>query len=171
MTQPIMNARLRPIRAPILPPGIMSIAITRVYAVIAPWIPVTVESTSSATVAIDTFMTELSSAIRNCPAASVSRTIRAVDELPCELAVGGMGGSSQRTSAVGPRPAVAIGRLAGGPFRNPVGAPVPGTDGRVVPIVCRVEETTERVRSREGPDRTRHAVARRCSPRFASCPI
>jgi hypothetical protein len=28
-----------------------------------------------ATVAIDTFITELSSVIRNCPAASVSRTI------------------------------------------------------------------------------------------------
>lgn len=31
----------------------------------APWIPVTVVPTSSATVAIETFMTELSSAIRN----------------------------------------------------------------------------------------------------------
>lgn len=30
MTQPIMNARLRPISAPTLPPGIMNIAITRV---------------------------------------------------------------------------------------------------------------------------------------------
>ena len=36
--------------------------------------PVTVVPTSSATVAIDTFMTELSSVIRNCPAASVSST-------------------------------------------------------------------------------------------------
>ncbi len=40
---------------------------------IAPWIPVTVVPTSSATVAIETFITELSSAIRNWPAASVSR--------------------------------------------------------------------------------------------------
>ena len=42
---------------------------------IAPWIPVTVVPTSFATVAIETFITELSSVIRNCPAASVSRTI------------------------------------------------------------------------------------------------
>ena len=40
---------------------------------IAPWIPVTVVPTSSATVAIETFITELSSAIRNWPAASVSK--------------------------------------------------------------------------------------------------
>src|SRR3954467_8820900 len=36
--------------------------------------PVTVVPTSLATVAIDTFITELSSVIRNCPAASVIRT-------------------------------------------------------------------------------------------------
>src|ERR1700761_2220736 len=36
--------------------------------------PVTVVPTSLATVAIDTFITELSSVMRNCPAASVSRT-------------------------------------------------------------------------------------------------
>src|SRR5262245_41356236 len=36
--------------------------------------PVTVVPTSLATVAIDTFMTDESSVIRNCPAASVSRT-------------------------------------------------------------------------------------------------
>src|SRR5689334_24131987 len=41
----------------------------------APWIPETVVPTSWATVAIETFMTELSSVIRNCPAASVSRTV------------------------------------------------------------------------------------------------
>ncbi len=35
--------------------------------------PVTVVLTSSATVAMDTFITELSSVIRNCPDASVSR--------------------------------------------------------------------------------------------------
>ena len=44
---------------------------------IAVWIPVTVVPTSLATVAIDTFMTELSSVIRNCADASVSRTIPA----------------------------------------------------------------------------------------------
>ena len=42
---------------------------------IAVWIPVTVVPTSLATVAIDTFMTELSSVIRNCAEASVSSTI------------------------------------------------------------------------------------------------
>src|SRR3982750_1875059 len=36
--------------------------------------PVTVVPTSFATVAIETFITELSSVIRNCPAASVSST-------------------------------------------------------------------------------------------------
>jgi hypothetical protein len=45
--------------------------------VIAVWIPVTVVPTSSATVAIDTFMTELSSVMRNCPDASVNSTIPA----------------------------------------------------------------------------------------------
>ena len=41
---------------------------------IAVWIPVTVVPTSLATVAIDTFITELSSVIRNWPEASVSST-------------------------------------------------------------------------------------------------
>jgi hypothetical protein len=49
-------------------------AITSVYRVIAVWIPVTVVWTSLATVAIDTFITELSSVIKNCPAARVRRT-------------------------------------------------------------------------------------------------
>jgi hypothetical protein len=53
---------------------IISAAMTSVYAVIAPWIPVTVVPTSFATVAIETFITELSSVIKNCPAASVSST-------------------------------------------------------------------------------------------------
>src|SRR5215207_4076278 len=74
MTQPIANARLRPMIAPILAPVIISAAITSVYAVIAPWMPVTVVPTSSATVAIETFITELSSVIRNWPDASVRRT-------------------------------------------------------------------------------------------------
>src|SRR3954451_12556565 len=73
-TQPIANARLRPMIAPIFAPVIISAAITSVYIVIAPWIPVTVVPTSFATVAIDTFITELSRAIRNCPAASVNST-------------------------------------------------------------------------------------------------
>lgn len=50
-------------------------AITRVYIVIAVWMPVTVVPTSFATVAIETFITELSSVIRNCAAASVINTV------------------------------------------------------------------------------------------------
>src|SRR5215216_3073712 len=73
-TQPIANARFRPISAPTFAPMIISDAITSVYAVIAPWIPVTVVPTSFATVAIETFITELSSVIRNWPDARVSRT-------------------------------------------------------------------------------------------------
>src|SRR5215216_3537307 len=73
-TQPIANARLRPMSAPTFAPVIISAAITSVYAVIAPWMPVTVVPTSLATVAIETFMTELSSVIRNWPDASVKRT-------------------------------------------------------------------------------------------------
>src|SRR5215467_12981648 len=41
----------------------------------AAWIPVTVVPTSLATVAIDTFMTEVSSVIRNCAEASVSSIV------------------------------------------------------------------------------------------------
>src|SRR5215216_6395176 len=73
-TQPIANARLRPMIAPIFAPVIISAAITSVYIVIAPWMPVTVVPTSFATVAIETFMTELSRVIRNCPVASVNST-------------------------------------------------------------------------------------------------
>ncbi len=84
MTQPIANARLRPMIAPILAPVIISAAITSVYAVIAPWIPVTVVPTSFATVAIETFITELSSVIRNCPEASVSSTSMAGAARPAD---------------------------------------------------------------------------------------
>ena len=59
---------------PILPPVIMNAAITSVYMVIAVWMPVTVVPTSLATVAIDTFITDVSSVIKNCAEASVSRT-------------------------------------------------------------------------------------------------
>jgi hypothetical protein len=50
--------------------------------VIAVWIPVTVVPTSLATVAIDTFMTELSSVIKNCAEASVSSTTPAAPAAP-----------------------------------------------------------------------------------------
>jgi hypothetical protein len=52
----------------------MNIAMTSVYIVIAVWIPVTVVPTSLATVAIATFMTELSRSITNWAAASVGST-------------------------------------------------------------------------------------------------
>src|SRR5512135_3053367 len=67
---------------PSFPPVIISAAITNVYKVIAVWIPVTVVPTSLATVAIDTFITELSSVIRNCAEASVSNTIPAAPAAP-----------------------------------------------------------------------------------------
>ncbi len=77
MTSPIVNARLRPTIAPILPPVTISIAMTSVYRTMALWIPVTVVSRSSATVAIETFITELSRAIRNWPAHNVRSTVPA----------------------------------------------------------------------------------------------
>ncbi len=58
---------------------IIIVAITNVYRVIAVWIPVTVVPRSAATWAIDTFITELSSVIRNCAAANVRRTA----DVPC----------------------------------------------------------------------------------------
>ncbi|GGW40902.1 hypothetical protein GCM10010381_27100 [Streptomyces xantholiticus] len=78
----------------------------------APWIPVTVVPTSSATVAIETFMTELSSAIRNWPAASVGRTSRAVAELSTAPAPDAMRKSSQPPRRADPRPAKEFNRLA-----------------------------------------------------------
>jgi hypothetical protein len=42
--------------------------------VIAVWIPVTVVPTSFATLAMATFITDMSNVIRNCPDASVTRT-------------------------------------------------------------------------------------------------
>ena len=75
MTHPMVNARLRPRIAPIFPPVIISDAITSVYIVIAVWIPVTVVPRSSATVAIDTFITDESRIITNCAAASVTSTM------------------------------------------------------------------------------------------------
>src|ERR671911_2349322 len=72
MTQPMEKVRLRPRIWPTFPPVIIRTAMTSVYGVMAVWMPVTSVPRSSATVAMDTFMTELSSVIRNCPAASVS---------------------------------------------------------------------------------------------------
>src|SRR5215831_3198229 len=121
MTQPMANARLRPIMAPIFAPVIISIAITSVYIVIAPWIPVTVVPTSFATVAIDTFMTEVSSVIRNCPVASVSKTTVAP---PARVPIGAStvvmcailaNAPEERASRGRPAPA------AGSPDQHPLG--------------------------------------------------
>ena len=59
---------------PTLPPTIMRQAITSVYNVMAVWMPVTVVPTSWATVAMETFMTELSSVMTNWPVASTKST-------------------------------------------------------------------------------------------------
>ena len=72
---------------PILPPVIMNAAITNVYIVIAVWIPVTVVPTSLATVAMDTFITDVSSVMRNCAAASVRSTTEAAPAAVSALAV------------------------------------------------------------------------------------
>ena len=56
---------------------IINDAITSVYSVIAVWIPVTVVPRSFATVAIAVFITVVSRAMTNCPAASVISTIPA----------------------------------------------------------------------------------------------
>jgi hypothetical protein len=69
----------------------MNAAMTSVYIVIAVWIPVTVVPTSFATVAIDTFITDVSSVIKNCADASVNNTTDAappavfVDGTPISL--------------------------------------------------------------------------------------
>src|SRR6476646_3665580 len=74
MTRPMAMARRRPMIVPSLPPVIIRVAITRVYRVIAVWMPVIVVPRSAATVGMDTFITELSSVIRNWLAASTART-------------------------------------------------------------------------------------------------
>src|SRR4029453_8500891 len=86
--QPNMKAGFPPHIEPSLAPVTMNIAITSVYKVIAVWIPVTVVPTSLATVAIATFMTELSSVMRNCADASGSRTTPAALVVAFALVIG-----------------------------------------------------------------------------------
>ena len=74
ITDPIVNARRRPMMSPILPPTSISDAMTSAYSVIAAWIVVTSVSRSSTSWEIETFMTVLSSTIRNWAAESTSRT-------------------------------------------------------------------------------------------------
>ena len=87
---------------------IISDAITSVYRVIAVWIPVTVEPTSLATVAIDTFMTELSRVIRNCPAANVISTMPAAPalSLPVLLMAPSLRSVRSGVGVARPRPSV-----------------------------------------------------------------
>ena len=59
---------------PIFPPASISVAIVSVKRVIALWMPTIVVFTSAATVAIDTFMTDVSRIIRNWAAARTSST-------------------------------------------------------------------------------------------------
>jgi hypothetical protein len=54
---------------------IISDAITSVYRVMAVWIPVMLVPRSCATVAMDTFITEMSMAMRNWPAHSTASTV------------------------------------------------------------------------------------------------
>src|SRR6476661_1793915 len=99
-----MNARLRPMIWPILPPVIMNAAITSVYIVIAVWMPVTVVPTSLATVAIDTFMTDVSSVMRNCAEAKVRSTTDAARDASALVTAAesvDIGGSVTRTHGRG----------------------------------------------------------------------
>src|SRR6476659_5106863 len=74
MTRPMPIARRRPMIVPSLPPVIIKVAMTRVYIVIAVWIPVIVVPRSAATVGMETFITELSRVIRNWLLASTAST-------------------------------------------------------------------------------------------------
>src|SRR5215470_19896892 len=74
--------------------------------------PVTVVFTSFATVAIETFITDVSSVIRNWPAASVSR----MTDAPLAFADAGAA-------------AVALTREPGRPRREPARAPGPAASG------------------------------------------
>ncbi len=69
---------------------------------IAVWIPVTVVPTSSATCTIETFITELSSVIKNWAEASVSRTMPVV--LAARSVAGMLASSTQSVTGLIPRP-------------------------------------------------------------------
>ena len=104
MTMPMPIARRRPMMVPSLPPVIIRVAITSVYSVMALWMPVIVVPRSAATVAIDTFITELSSVIRNWLLANTARTRPApdftADEGGAGFATGGSSQNGQRPSDI-----------------------------------------------------------------------
>ncbi len=60
-----MNARLRPIRSPILPPIRMNAAETSASSAIADWTPLAVVSRSLTTAEIDTFISDVSTTSTN----------------------------------------------------------------------------------------------------------
>src|SRR6187200_3510271 len=105
MTRPMEKARRRPMIDPILPPVSISVAIVSVNRVMALWMPVIVVPTSAATVAIDTFMTDVSRIIRNWatartsstpPAAAVALAAVGCDVIPADIRVShsvGLGGA------------------------------------------------------------------------------
>src|SRR3954454_9967092 len=68
------KARLRPIRSPSLPPIRMNAADTRASRAIAPWTPLTVVPRSSTTLAIDTFISEVSTTSTNIAIARKSES-------------------------------------------------------------------------------------------------
>src|SRR3954453_2161447 len=72
MPSPTANVRRRPHRSPSLPPVIMKAAITSVYSVMVAWIAVMSVSKSSTSWLIDTFITEVSSTMRNCAVPSAA---------------------------------------------------------------------------------------------------
>src|SRR5437763_1773086 len=84
----------------ILRPRIIGAPVTSVEAGMAPGIPVTVVPASSAAVAIETFMTGVSRVIRNCPAASGSRTTDAALALADGAAAAAVIGRSSTKQAV-----------------------------------------------------------------------
>src|SRR4051812_44250514 len=132
----MVNALLRAMISPTLPPVIISDAITNVYIVMAVWIPVTVVSRSLATVAMAVFMTVVSIATTNWPAARVSSTTPgATAAPPASLAILGLdpdrphqpNRSFQRRAAYSPHVArLAFGRRS---RKQPPGRP-PATPRR-----------------------------------------
>src|SRR3954454_7937344 len=71
-----MNARLRPMRSPTLLPMRMNAADTSASRAIAPWTPLTVVSRSSTTLAIDTFINDVSTTRTNIAIASMTASRR-----------------------------------------------------------------------------------------------
>ena len=75
--------------SPILPPVSMSMAITRVYRVMTPWMVVTVVSKSSTSWLMETFITAWSRTMTNWAAASAARVPQAIVARSAAAAVTG----------------------------------------------------------------------------------